>query len=102
MKKYNVRIKKSALDEIDSIADDILNVSKSLDIAKKYIDGLYIAIQRLSFYGASLPFCQNRSMTAKYGKYIRRMNYRKIAVLFYVEEDDILIQEIKFQYSITE
>jgi hypothetical protein len=28
MKKYNVRIKESALDEIDSIADDILNNGK--------------------------------------------------------------------------
>ena len=41
MKVYNVLIKESALSEIDSISDDILNVSESINIAEKYIDGLY-------------------------------------------------------------
>ena len=100
MKIYKVLIKESALSDIDDLSNDILYVSKSINIAENYIDGLYSAIQNLSIYGASLPFCQNEDTIAVYGKYIRRMNYKKIAVLFYVDNDIILIQEIKFQYTI--
>ena len=100
MKIYKVLIKESALSEIDSIADAILNVSESFNIVEKYIDGLYTEIQRLSIYGASLPVCRNKDITAKYGDNIHGMNYKKIAVLFYVENNYILIQEIKFQHSI--
>ena len=82
MKVYNVLIKESTLSEIDSIADDILNVSKSINIAESYIDGLYSEIQKLSIYGASLPFCQNEGIIAIYGKYIRRMNYKKNCCVF--------------------
>ena len=100
MKVYKVLIKESALFGIDSISDDILNISESINIAENYIDGLYSEIQNLSIYGASLPFCQNEDIVAIYGKTIRRMNYRKIAVLFYVDNGCILIQEIKFQHTI--
>ena len=102
MRIYKVFIKESALSEIDSISDDILNIAKSISIAEKYIDGLYLEIQKLSIYGASLPFCRNEDIIAIYGKHIRRMNYKKIAVLFYVDNDNILIQEIKFQHNIKE
>ena len=100
MKVYNVLIKEIALYEIDSLSDDILNVSESISIAENYIDGLYSEIQKLSIYGASLPFCQNEDIITIYGKYIRRMNYKKVAVFFYVDDENILIQEIKFQHTI--
>ena len=100
MKVYKVFIKECALSEINSISDDILSVSESINIVENYIDGLYAEIQKLSVYGASLPFCQNEDIIAIYGKYIRRMNYKKIAVFFYVDNDNILIQEIKFQHTI--
>ena len=100
MKAYKVLIKGDALSEIEAISNDILSVSESITIAENYIDGLYSEIQKLSIYGASLPFCQNKDIISIYGKYIRRMNYKKIAVLFYVDNDNILIQEIKFQHII--
>ena len=100
MKVYNVLIKEIALYEIDNLSEDILKVSESISIAENYIDGLYSEIQKLSIYGASLPFCQNEDVIMIYGKYIRRMNYKKIAVFFYVDDDNILIQEIKFQHTI--
>ena len=100
MRACRVFINKSALDDIDDVAEGIFYVSKSISIAEKYIDGLYAAIQKLSIYGAYLPLCQNEDVIAKYGKYIRRMNYKKIAVLFYVNGDTVLIQEIRFQYTI--
>jgi len=100
MKVYKVFIKESALHDIDDIADNILNTSKSINIVEKYIEKLYYEIKKLSIYGASLSFCQNKYETNMYGKYIRKMNYKKVAVLFYIENDTILIQKIKFQHTI--
>ena len=98
--KYKVFIKETALHNIESISEAILNISESINIAERYIDGLYKEIQKLSIYGISLPFCQNKDVVNMYGKYIRRMNYKKVAVLFYVDNDTILVQEIKFQHNI--
>ena len=100
MKIYTVLIKDSALHDIDDIADEILNISKSIYIAEKYIDGLNAEIQKLSIHGASLPFCDNKNITEIYGKCIRRVNYKKIAILFYIANDTVLIQEIKFQHTV--
>ena len=100
MKVYKIFINESALHDIDDIADNILNISKSINIAEKYIEGLYSEINKLSIHGASLSFCQNEDVTSIYGKYIRRMNYKKLTVLFFIKNDTILIQEIKFQHTI--
>jgi|GEM_PF-3253600 len=59
MRSYKIFIKESALLGIDDIAENILDISKSIITAEKYIEGLYSEIKKLSIYGISLPsYCK--------------------------------------------
>ena len=48
MRSYKIFIKESALLGIDDIAENILDISKSIITAEKYIEGLYSEIKKLS------------------------------------------------------
>lgn len=101
MKKYNIHINPEAYDDLSDIAEDIYLASKSIPIAKKYVKGILSTINDLSKFGGSLALCQNKSITDVYGKFVRKENYKKVSIIYAVDDDDIYILKIQFAYSIT-
>ena len=61
--------------------------------AKRYIDGIYKVINKLS-YSASAFAVYRRKSVRQYGSSVRRVNYRKMAILYTVHEETVYIHRI--------
>jgi plasmid stabilization system protein ParE len=102
MKKKKVLLLPEAEDDIDDIKDSIISISRSLHIAEDYADNLRVELKNLSTYGSALAFYARKSIADRYGIYIRRANTKnkKIAILYYVEPDYIIVKKIVWASSI--
>ena len=102
MKKKKVVVLPEAEDDISDIKHDIKSISKSSHIARKNIDDLKTELKNLSIYGSSLAFCIEKKITDRYGIHIRRANTanKKIAILYYVEPDYIIVKRVVWASSI--
>jgi len=101
MKKYNIHFKAEAYDDFNDIAESIYFVSQSFQIAEKYAKGILSTINDLSKFGGSIALCQNKSITDVYGKFVRRVDYKKVSIIYVIDDGDIYILKIRFAYSIT-
>ncbi len=102
MRKSNVYISQEIIDDLDFIAECVYFVSCSNIIADRYIEGIRSTIFDLANYGTSVAFCTNSSIVAKYGPFVKRINYKKVAIIYAVAGNDIYILELVFQHSITD
>ena len=102
MKKKEVIILPEAKADINDIKYDIKSISKSSHIARKNISDLRAELKCLSTYGASLAFYTGKNATNRYGTHIRRANTKnkKIAILYYVDPDYIIVKKIGWASSI--
>jgi len=100
--KKKVIILPEAENDIDDIKDAIISISCSQRIAEDYADNLRAELKNLSTYGSSLAFYTRKNITDRYGIYIRRANTKnkKIAILYYVEPDYIIVKKIVWANSI--
>jgi len=62
--------------------------------AGKYIRGIYDTIRHLSLYGVSVAVSERDFLLTKYGSTVRNMNYKKMAIIYTVDNDMIIIQRI--------
>ncbi len=102
MKKHNIQVSLEALNDLNYISDCVLYTSKSKIIAKNYIAGIRLTMNNLANYGDSIAFCQNKTIIDKHGPFVHRVNYKKVAIIYTIEGNDIFILELRFQYSITD
>jgi len=94
MRKSVVRITDTALQDIDNVHDYIAYELFEPITADKYIRGIYETIKYLTFYGTSVAVSERDSLLSQYGSTARNINYKKIAIIYTVENNNIVIQRI--------
>jgi hypothetical protein len=93
MKKYNVIITIEAIEDLSNITNVITYDYSSPITAFKYSRGLIETMSNLSHMAESLPI-QTRASLKKYGTNVRRINYKKMAIIYTVHGDKVYIHRI--------
>ncbi|GAB6012573.1 type II toxin-antitoxin system RelE/ParE family toxin [Viscerimonas tarda] len=93
MKNYIVVISEAAREDMDELSDLIMYGYKTYNTAIRYIDGLEKRIQELEKDAESYQF-QNRTYFLKYGHNVRRLNYKKMAIIYTVHGKTVYIHRI--------
>jgi len=94
MHKYLVKITDSALQDIENVHDYIAYELFEPITADKYIRSLFDAIQHLSLYGASITVSERDFLLSKYGPTVRNINYKKMSIVYTINNNSIIIQRI--------
>ena len=94
MRKYLVKITDMAFQDIENVHDYIAYELFEPVTADKYIRGIYDAIKHLSLYGVSVVGSKRDFLLSQYGSTVRNINYKKMAIIYTVENDEIIIQRI--------
>lgn len=89
-----VKITETALQDIENVHDYIAYELFEPITADKYIRSIYDAIKHLSLYGVSVTVSERDFLLSKYGSTVRNINYKKMAIIYTVENDKIIIQRI--------
>ena len=94
MHKYLVKITDIALQDIEYVHDYIAYELCEPITADKYIRGIYDAIKHLSLYGACVAVSERDILLSQYGLNVRNINYKKMAIIYTVDNDRIIIERI--------
>ena len=94
MRKYVVKVTDTALQYIENVHDYIAYELFEPITADKYIRGIYDAIKHLSLYGASVAVSERGFLLLQYGSTVRNINYKKMAIIYTIENKCIVIQRI--------
>ncbi|MDR2207226.1 MAG: type II toxin-antitoxin system RelE/ParE family toxin [Flavobacteriaceae bacterium] len=94
MRRYIVRITDSAFQDIENVHDYIAYELFEPITADKYIRGIYDAIRHLSFYGVGVAVSERESLLLQHGSTVRNINYKKMAIIYTVENETIIVQRI--------
>ena len=94
MHKNAVRITNTALQDIEHVHDYIAYELFEPITADKYIRGIYEAIKYLTLYGASVAVSDRDSLLSQYGLTVRNVQHKKMAIIYTVENNIIIIQRI--------
>jgi plasmid stabilization system protein ParE len=94
MHKTVVKITNTALHDIENVYDYIAYELFEPITADKYIRSIYDSIKHLSVYGISLAVSERDSLLLQYGATVRNINYKKMAIIYTVENNEIIIQRI--------
>jgi plasmid stabilization system protein ParE len=93
MNKYDVYLSNRARQDLVELSDFIYNVLKSPLTSKRYTDGIIKEILKLKTHANSIQL-YNRKSTLKYGYNVRRVNYKKHAILYTINNNIVIIQRI--------
>ncbi len=102
MKKQNVVLSEKAKNDIDDYIDFIYNEFRAPLTALRNYEGLFERINDLSKIGGSLKYCTEKSITEVYGVFCKRINYKKLTIIFSVYNDTIRIEAVLKQSLIKE
>lgn len=94
MKRYTVALTENARADILAFYDCILHEYKQPLTARRNRTGLYNEIRKLSAYAASIAVSRSDFIQSLYGPDARRINYKKLAIIFVIESDVVYIQRI--------
>ena len=94
MYKNVVRITDTALQDIENVHDYIAYELFEPITADKYIRGIYEAIKHLALYGASVAVSERDFLLSQYGSTVRNINYKKMAIIYTVKNNEIIIQRV--------
>ena len=89
-----IKIKDTALKDIENVYDYIAYDLFEPITADKYIRGIYDAIKHLSVYGSKIAVSDRDYLLSKYGTSVRNINYKKMAIIYTIENEEIIIQRI--------
>ena len=95
MQKYDVKITNTVFQDIENTHDYIAYELFEPITADKYIRGIYDTIKKLAFYGASIAISENKTLLKQYGSTVRNVKYKKMAIIYTIEDKKIIIQRIK-------
>jgi hypothetical protein len=93
MKFYSIRISKQADQDIENLHHFIFEKCKSPITSKKHIEGLYSYMISLSRSAESFPISTHKSV-CQYGMNTRRINYKKMTIIFTIHGANVLIRRI--------
>ena len=94
MRKHVVRITDTALQDIENVHDYIAYELFEPITADKYIRGIYDAIKHLSLYGSNVAVSERDFLLLQYGATVRNINYKKMAVIYTIENEEVIIHRI--------
>lgn len=100
MKKYQIQFSEFASEDYKNLLHVINEKYKAPITAKKYTTELIKDIYKLRSSAESIPLCKQQSIINKYGYNSRRINYKKMAIIYTVIEDIVIIEAITPQSSI--
>jgi plasmid stabilization system protein ParE len=93
MKFYVIRISVQADIDIENLHSFIFEYCKSPITAKRYIEGIYNKIKSLSNSAESFPISTQKSIL-QYGYNVRRIKYKKMAIIYTVHGKTVLIRRV--------
>ena len=93
MKKYEISLSSEAMEDLRNLFKyNSLRIS-TRRTAVKYVDGLFDTINSLRTSAQSFQL-QTRPYFRKYGMFAYRVNYKKMAIIYTIHNDIVVIQEI--------
>jgi hypothetical protein len=93
MRHFNVIISETANEDIKQLSYTIKFQYKAPVTSFKYVQGLIDEIKRLSRSAESYSI-QTRKSLQQYGPYPRRVNYKKMAIIYNVINDVVYIRRV--------
>jgi hypothetical protein len=93
MRSYTIRTSEQAHIDIENLHFFIFETCKSPITSKRYIEGLFHKIISLSNSAESHPTTTLNSVL-KYGYNARRINYKKMAIIYTVHQKTVLIHRV--------
>ena len=91
--KYNVFLSKVADADLDDYIDYILYTCNAQITASKHYAGLLEAIAKLEKYADIYPI-QTRKLFCKYGINVRRLNYKKMTIIYTIHGQIVYVHRI--------
>jgi len=98
---YKLIITDSAQEDIDQYIDTIIFTYNAPITAKKHYDDLYAILRKIEQYPLANSIRYNSSLL-QYGYNVRRVNYKKMAILYTVNEHNIYVHRVVAGNLITE
>jgi len=93
MKKYVVRISDAAQNDISCVIDYISEIYKAPLTAEKYLIGLYDTIFSLENYAESISVTTKGDIL-RYGTSSKSIVFKKLTIIYTVNNDVVLIQAV--------
>jgi plasmid stabilization system protein ParE len=91
MKKFNIVVSIDAFEDIQDLYYFIVSEYNSPLTAKRYVDGLYQTIKSLQITAESYSIRADLSL---YGNFVRRINYKKMAIIYTVHGNSVYIHRV--------
>ncbi|HRZ96907.1 MAG TPA: type II toxin-antitoxin system RelE/ParE family toxin [Paludibacter sp.] len=93
MSKYLVIITEKAQQDMRDFSNVVAIEYKSPLTAKKYLTGIYDQFRWLRTNAESFNI-QTRKMFVQYGLYVRRLNYKKMTIIYTVNQTTVYIHRV--------
>ena len=93
MKRYEVIITENAQQDLKDLSNTIIFEYKSPITAIRYLRGIYDEFRWLRSNAESLKIQSSKSFT-KFGFNTRRINYKKMAIIYSVVDNTVYIKRI--------
>lgn len=100
MKKFEIIFSEKSDNDIQDYIDFIYYEYKSPLTALRNYEGLINEIKLLSKYAGSLKYCTDKSIVEEFGFFAKRINYKKMAVIFYIYDNTVRIEAVIKQKNI--
>lgn len=92
MSDFIVEVSDQALEDADSLYDYICNQAFAPLTAALYYQGLIAKMKSLCHGADSIAI--DLGLSAHYGQPTRRINYKKYAIIYFIEGDVVLIHRV--------
>ena len=93
MKKYRIEVSEMARADIIGLQNVIIYEYKSYKTAMSYVEGLEKTMYDLQTTAESFQL-QNHPYFRKFGLFVYRINYKKMAIIYTVHNDLVIIQRV--------
>ena len=94
MREFKIKLTDNAKYDILQVHDYIAYELYEPIAADKYFRGIYDAIRHLSLYGSSIAVSEREYLLYQFGPTVRNIIYKKMAIIFTIENNEIIIQKI--------
>jgi len=91
MTLYRVLLSDEAWNDLDKLLLAIATDYKSPVTAQRYIAAVWDKILRLKHYAGSIAPYRHSGLQQRYGHSLRRINYKKMAILYTLESSDTVL-----------
>jgi plasmid stabilization system protein ParE len=92
MKKFEVVTSDEAMEDADLVYDYICNTVIAPLTAARYYQGLISTMRNLGLNADGRAV--DLFLSAKYGRPTRRVNYKKYAIIYFIEGDKVIVHRV--------